>query len=380
MLAGRGLSARGWRISNASQALAERFKRSPETIRQTFLAHNERHPEDELFPSKPSPISQEGRKEIYRRYNEGESPSKLAEEYDRSRTSIHRIIAEERARRIRNRTIKFIYSPEFDMPDADERILGEPADIEIAGKAEPVENNEVTSPLSEICNHPLLSKRMECTLFRRYNYLKFKAREAINALDPLHVRTSRLDEIDTLLGEATLIKKQLVEMNLRLVVSVARRHAGKHIQMPELVSDGALSLMRAADNFDYSRGYRFSTYASWALMKSYARSVPAENYGLQRFHYNHEALEDLADSQEKFPDLERKETTVSELLEKLKQEERHIIERHFGLADGKPISLEEIGKELGFSRRKVRRIETKAFAKIRRWAETSEPDIEVLVT
>ena len=87
--------------------------------------------------------------------------------------------------------------------------------------------------------------------------------------------------------EAVATKNQIVRANLRLVVSIAKRHVGPAENFFELVSDGNMSLMRAVEKFDYSRGYKFSTYASWAIMKNFARTIPDEHRYRDRFRTSH---------------------------------------------------------------------------------------------
>ena len=73
------------------------------------------------------------------------------------------------------------------------------------------------------------------------------------------------------------MKNFLIRSNLRLVVSIAKRHMKPRMSFFEMVSDGNMSLIRAIEKFDYTKGNKFSTYATWAIMKNYARSIPAEH-------------------------------------------------------------------------------------------------------
>src|SRR4029434_9379215 len=108
-------------------------------------------------------------------------------------------------------------------------------------------------------------------------YLKFEATKLREKLDPAHARTGVMNEIERLYDEAVKIKNEIVQANLRLVVSIAKRHVSGSEDFFALVSDGNMSLIRAAEKFDFSRGNKFSTYASWAIMKNYARTIPHED-------------------------------------------------------------------------------------------------------
>src|SRR5215470_678501 len=77
---------------------------------------------------------------------------------------------------------------------------------------------------------------------------------------------------------------------MRLVVSIAKRHSGQTDNFFELLSDGNVSLIRAVEKFDYSRGNKFSTYASWAIMKNFARSIPEEKHRRERYITGHEQI------------------------------------------------------------------------------------------
>ena len=96
-----------------------------------------------------------------------------------------------------------------------------------------------------------------------------------------------MDQIEKLYDEAVATKNQIIRANLRLVVSIAKRHVGPAENFFELVSDGNMSLIRAVEKFDYARGNKFSTYASWAIMKNFARTIPDEHRHRDRFRTSH---------------------------------------------------------------------------------------------
>src|SRR5208283_1620386 len=96
-----------------------------------------------------------------------------------------------------------------------------------------------------------------------------------------------MDQIEKLYDESVATRNQIIRANLRLVVSAAKRYVGPAADFFELVSDGNMSLIRAAEKFDVSLGYRFSTYASWAIMKNFARTIPDVLRRRDRFCSNH---------------------------------------------------------------------------------------------
>ena len=130
--------------------------------------------------------------------------------------------------------------------------------------------------LASLYEVPLLNREQEQHLFRKFNYLKWKASTLRDELDPARARTKHMDMIEELYSEAVKVKNQIVQANLRLVVSIAKRHVSATEEFFGLVSDGNMSLIRAVEKFDYARGNKFSTYASWAIMKNFARTIPTE--------------------------------------------------------------------------------------------------------
>src|SRR5262249_6585350 len=145
-----------------------------------------------------------------------------------------------------------------------------------------------------------LSKEQEQHLFRQMNYLKFKAIKLILALhrndsdfggiDSILARIQKLAEIEHLLGQANQVKELLISANLRLVVSVGQRYANPTQSFFELLSDGNLSMIRAVEKFDYSRNFKFCTYATRAIMMRFARTIPGEKHHGERFMTSKEEI------------------------------------------------------------------------------------------
>src|SRR5205814_832841 len=103
---------------------------------------------------------------------------------------------------------------------------------------------------------------------------KYQFVAARRKLEPQFARARDLGELEASLRRATETKNAIVRANLRLVVSIARKHMRPGVSLMELISDGNITLMRAVESFDTHKGNRFSTYATLALMKGFARSVP----------------------------------------------------------------------------------------------------------
>jgi RNA polymerase sigma factor (sigma-70 family) len=139
----------------------------------------------------------------------------------------------------------------------------------------------------------------------------------------------------------------------------------------ELVSDGNVTLMRTVERFDYSRGFRFSTYASWSIMRSFARSVPKERYQMDHFATGNEEILDIAAGLQSYnPDelnLPELRESIDAVLTQLSPRERAILIEHYGLDAGRePQTLDQISQVLGVSKERVRQIEAQALKKLRR--------------
>ncbi len=222
-------------------------------------------------------------------------------------------------------------------------------------------------------------------------------------------------------------KERMVNSNLRLVVHVARRYMGQGVALGDLIQDGVIGLNRAVEKFDWRKGFKFSTYATWWIRQACQRAIANQSKTIripvhvderrrklarerQRFetaHGREPTLEELADAagldllhaqealeaveanvslnrpvgddgdgeladlladRESVDPIEEADTSlrdhgVRRALHMLSERERRVIELRFGF-DGESRSLEAIGKELGITRERVRQLEASAFAKL----------------
>jgi RNA polymerase primary sigma factor len=221
---------------------------------------------------------------------------------------------------------------------------------------------------------PLLTREEEGQLFRRMNFLKFKAKQLRGDLANSQERVGDMNEIERLLEKSLAIKNVLIRSNLRLVVSVAGKHRRQAAGFFEMISDGNMTLIRAIEKFDYSRGTKFSTYATWAIMRSYARSIPAEGTQLQRFRTGTEIVltgeEDIrpaASTDEKLA--ANQYETLGSILGQLNEREHEAISLRFALHGlSKPMTLEQIGDRLGVSKERTRQIINTGLEKLRQIA------------
>ena len=364
-----------------SRRIARKLDRSTETIRATLKAYDRDHPDRAVFPLSAGPLDEAAKGQIYKLFRRGISVDVLSRRFERTRSSIYRIVNEMRARRLLETKIEFMPHPSFDDTAARAAILG-PMPLAADGKPPRRTKPPKGLPpyLASLYEVPLLGRDQEAHLFRKMNFLKCLAWRLRDRLDPARAKTADLDEIERLQEEALAVKNQIIRANLRLVVSIAKRHVGPSNNFFELVSDGNMSLIRAVEKFDFARGNKFSTYASWAIMKNFARTIPEENYRRDRFVTGHEemfetAADNRTDEHEYESALKRMQEAVKGMLGRLDDRERRIIVSRYGLNGASEQTLEQLGRELGITKERVRQIESRAQDKLRRFASEEQLDL-----
>jgi len=371
----RCLREEGYQTVNAAaRVLARETGRAVETIRLILKAYDETRPGAGIFNRSAVKVAQDDRQlPIWEAYLDGASVPALAARFGQPVAWVYRIITQMRARELKGRTIEYVRHPDFASPDADERILNHPAALNPYRADLPAPRHipaDLPPYLQQLFRLPLLTKEGEAALFCKLNYLKYKADRLRQEADPETVTAAELDRIERLLEEAQRVKNQITQANLRLVVSIAKRHMAAGLDFFELISDGNMSLMRAVDKFDFGRGFKFSTYASWAVMRNYARMVPERRHHLDRYQTGRdELLENVAEPPRDEHDDEQVVAlrgAIERMLDTLDQRERRILRQRYGLDDrGQTQTLEQIGRRLGVSKERVRQLESRAIHKLR---------------
>ncbi len=331
------------------------------------------------FAPANQPLQPETKQEIFQQHRRGDSAEALAERFCRSSTRIYGIINEIRAVRILDLPLDSMGDEQFAglrTRKAERAILQPrptastscPSDLPAKKPRVP---DGMPAYLANLYEVPLLTREQEAHLFRKMNYLKYKARRLRDKLDVNRPKSGLMRQIEGLYEESAAIKNQIIRANLRLVVSIAKRYVGPAEDFFELVSDGNMSLLRAVQKFDVSQGNRFSTYASWAIMKNFARTISNVVRHRSRFCTNH--AEEFGAVEDEHTDLYedesaqvQRESQVEGMLNRLNERERQIVASRFGLTRGRePQTLKQLGAALGVSKERVRQIQWRALNKLR---------------
>ncbi|HMA60849.1 MAG TPA: RNA polymerase sigma factor RpoD [Halanaerobiales bacterium] len=259
--------------------------------------------------------------------------------------------------------------------------------------------------------------------------------------DPVRMYLKEIGKVDLLSAEEEVelakrmeqgdeeAKRQLVEANLRLVVSIAKKYVGRGMLFLDLIQEGNMGLMKAVEKFDYTKGYKFSTYATWWIRQAITRSIADQARTIRipvhmvetinklirvsrqllqekgREPTPEEIGEEMDMSADKVREIKKiaqepvsLETPIGEeedshlgdfiededapapasaasymllrdqldnVLDTLTDREKRVLELRFGIEDGRPRTLEEVGKEFGVTRERIRQIEAKALRKLR---------------
>jgi RNA polymerase primary sigma factor len=309
-------------------------------------------------------------------------------------------------------------------PDQDEDRVRARREIDQASKAPT--NDPVRMYLKEIGRVALLTAQEEVDLAKRIE-AGLLAEDEIEQNPQLS--DERVSKLRWTKRDGMMAKRHLVEANLRLVVSIAKRYVGRGMAFLDLIQEGNLGLIRAVEKFDYQKGFKFSTYATWWIRQAITRAIADQARTIRipvhmvetinkLIRIQRQLLQDLgreptADeigvqmelSPEKVREIQKisqepvsLETPVGEeedshlgdfiedseapiplerasfkllqeqletVLHTLSEREKQVIEMRFGLKDGQPRTLEDVGKTFGVTRERIRQIESKTLSKLR---------------
>jgi RNA polymerase sigma factor (sigma-70 family) len=222
----------------------------------------------------------------------------------------------------------------------------------------------------------LLEPRQEVEHFRAMNLLKAAAEdERTRARDTRRRATSgrALRAMDDYLAAAAAIRNRIVAANVRLVLATAKRFAAARLDRAELVSEGNFTLIRTVEKFDFSRGFRFSTYATWALRYHFQRMARRTADPLQNRVGGTEAAFDVACPETPEPaetaNRRRWVALLDRLLDQLDPREQLVVRARFGLEDEEAASLNDVARRLGVCKERARQLQLRGLAKLKGLAD-----------
>jgi RNA polymerase primary sigma factor len=280
--------------------------------------------------------------------------------------------------------------------------------------------------LNEIGRYPLLTAQQEVELAMQMEAGR-RAAERRSGEEDLRAEDLAFLDHEIAVGEGA--HKQLVQSNLRLVVALSRRYVGRGMALLDLIQEGNVGLMRAVERFDYRRGFKFSTYATWWIRQAISRAIADQGRTIRMPIHVLDAVNKLTRTQREMTQVQGRSPSVEELameldlepsrvaelrriaqdtvsletpvgedddgtlgdlvedvdseapadvaafmslqdqlaaaLEGLNERERQVLIMRFGLADGRMRTLEEVGAHFNVTRERIRQLETKALAKLR---------------
>ena len=201
--------------------------------------------------------------------------------------------------------------------------------------------------------------------------------EDIKKYRPLSSREEKELAVKIRKGDKSALDK-LVNANLKFVVNYAKQYRKSGVPFSDLISEGNIGLIKAAEKFDETKGVKFISYAVWWIRNSIqecinrylgnVEEVNAEahvfdNCKKAEYDYSSEIVNE--EFEEELTNLQSREATISELMKTLKKREIRILSLYFGLYDGKEMTLDEIGQEMDLTKERVRQIKDKALVKLK---------------
>jgi RNA polymerase primary sigma factor len=298
------------------------------------------------------------------------------------------------------------------------------ADLDLS--VQPATNDPVRMYLKEIGKVPLLTAEEEVSLAKR---IEAGEEASAHLTSDEKLNSDKVQGLQEIEADGLEAKKKLVEANLRLVVSIAKRYVGRGMLFLDLIQEGNLGLIRAVEKFDHGKGYKFSTYATWWIRQAITRAIADQARTIRIPVHMVETInklvrvqrqllqdlgreplpEEIAAEMELSPEKVREILKVSqepvsletpigeeedshlgdfiedsgavvpvdaaafkllqeqleEVLDDLNTREKRVIQLRFGLLDGQPRTLEEVGRVFGVTRERIRQIESKTLSKLR---------------
>ena len=318
-----------------------------------------------------------------------------------------------------------VMDPEDDSPDLEPEST--PSDPDFLPGGALASEDPVGLYLKEMSRVPLLAADEELDLAVRVEKGRRAKKDRLKLSGRANAALRR--KLDTVIQDGLLAREHLIKANTRLVVSIAKRYMGRGVAFLDLIQEGNLGLMKAVEKYDYKRGFRFSTYATWWIRQTISRAIADQARTIRvpvhmsdRIRQVYKVTHDLEQSLGRQPTVEEiaralklsaakvqwimkvswlplslespvgddeeselghfiedefsptplqsayqsmLKEKLEEVLASLSPREAHILRLRFGLDDGNPYTLEEVGQKFGLTRERIRQIEGRALRRLR---------------
>jgi RNA polymerase primary sigma factor len=237
--------------------------------------------------------------------------------------------------------------------------------------------------LAQLYAIPLLTPEQEFHQFRKMHFLRFQAAQIQQSLRANPAQPGLVHQGQKLLEQSEQVRNEIVRSNLRLVVSIAKTVVDPVTTLDEAISDGHAPLIRAVEIFDYRRGLRFSTYATWAIRNCLYRSVPRNRKLSRRFATGvDEGWQSFIIDTETNPhqnvDGVDAGAVLKELVDALPERDREIVQLRFGLTVPRPWKFREIAERLEISTERVRQLLARAVEQLRERLQRDPRRVDLL--
>ncbi len=281
--------------------------------------------------------------------------------------------------------IDYMDDPAFHEPDAGKKLFAR--DKHIPRPQTDWYDRILASPsgraISPSAATPLLTEEQERLLFLQFNYCRFQAEITRQSILPHRVAAGKARRLLDWYDRATDLRERIAEYNVALVLAMAKRFPAGQLDLPEMVSEGNMALLRAIDKFQISRGFKFSTYACRAILKAFGRLGKKDSRYRSLFPVEFEPDYERSDYAEVRAQ-EEEDTCAREVKRifqanspELSDVEQRVIDLRFNMTrpdDDRNLTLAQVGQMIGLTKERVRQIQNKALAKIRQALEDAYLD------
>jgi len=287
----------------------------------------------------------------------------------------------EKAKQLLNLEMRIFHHSSFDEPSQRKLILADIPELENFKKKHnkvlDFRNNIINPEMRPFYEAPLLNFNQEQHLFRQMNYFKYQAKILISGINLNHISKKRILKIEKYLFSASKIRNLIAECNFRLAIQILKL---KYVQDKDnVLSDAYFDVLRSVDYFDWRKGNKFSTYATWVLKKNFFRSLkqnPNQNERLEDFHIEQlQYKEDVAeDKHQLVKNLLNLLSTSANTKDNLRQ--LFVLENYFGVNGKEKCTLDKISEEIGVTKERVRQLKDKGLLWIKNKIEELDLQLE----